>query len=270
VTDASSSWWSDQQLLRGAQYATDRNLAARQSIYAYQEPKLELPAAVLDALDLAGAETVADVGCGNGRYLAELGRRGHQGSLVGIDASPGMLAAARGKSPGAGLAVGDAATLPLRAGAVDLTLAMHMLYHLTDPAAALTELRRVTKPGGRIVLGLNGTEHLHELRTIVNAVLLEHGRDERMAGERISLDAGAELAAGCFDSVVRLDFVGELKLPEPGPVARYVRSMSVNLGHDDDDEVVADVVSRLAFGADGYYRIRTHTGCLICSASPTR
>ena len=264
VTDASSSWWSDQPFLRGVQYATDRNLAARQSIYAYQDPRLDLPAAVLDALDLAGAETIADIGCGNGRYLAEIGRRGHRGSRVGIDASPGMLAAARAKSPGVGLAVGDAATLPLRDGAVDLTLAMHMLYHLPDPAAAIAELRRVTKPGGLVVLGLNGTEHLHELRTIVNAVLLEHGRDERMVHERISLDAGAELAAGCFDSVVRLDFVGELKLPDPGPVASYVRSMSVNLGHDDDDQVVADVVSRLEFGADGYYRVKTHTGCLIC------
>lgn len=264
MTDASSSWWSDQPFLREVQYATDRNLAARQSIYAYQEPKLDLPSAVLDALDLAGAETVADVGCGNGRYLAELGRRGHQGDLVGLDASPGMLAAARGQSPGAGLAVGDAVALPLRDGAADLTLAMHMLYHLPDPAAAIAELRRVTKPGGRVVLGLNDTGHLHEMRAIVNAVLLSRGRDERMAGERIALDAGAELAAGCFDSVIRLDFVGELKLPDPGPVASYVRSMSVNLGHDDDDEVVAEVVSRLDFAADGYFRVRTHTGCLVC------
>jgi len=264
VTDATSSWWSDQPFLRGVQYATDLNLAARQSIYAYQEPRLELPAEVLDALDLAGTETIADVGCGNGRYLAELGRRGHLGNRIGIDASPGMLAAARGGSPAAGFAVGDAVGLPLRDGAVDVTLAMHMLYHLPDPAAAIAELRRVTSPGGQVVLGLNGAEHLHELRAVVNAVLVEHGRDERMAGERIALDAGTELAAGCFDTVVRLDFVGELKLPDPGPVARYVRSMSVNLGHDDDDEVVAEVVSRLAFGPDGYFRVRTHTGCLIC------
>lgn len=265
MTDANSSFWTNQPFLRGVQYATDRNLAARQSIYAYQEPRFDLPAAVFDALDLAGAETVADVGCGNGRYLAELGRRGHQGSLVGIDASPGMLAAARGGSPAAGFAVGDAVALPLRDGAAGLTLAMHMLYHLPDPAAAIAELRRVTKPGGRVVLGLNDTDHLHQMRSVINAVLIEHGRDpDRIAHERVWLGLGAELAADVFESVVRVDFVGELKLPDPGPVASYVRSMSVNLGHDDQDQIIAEVVSRLEFGADGYFRVKTHSGCLIC------
>src|SRR6185437_546757 len=134
VTDANSNWWTDQPFLRGVQYATDRNLAARQSIYSYQEPRIDLPLAVLDALDLTGAETIADVGCGNGIYLAELGRRGHRGGQLGVDASPGMLTAARAKSPAAGFAVGDAVALPLRDGAVDLALAMHMLYHLPEPA----------------------------------------------------------------------------------------------------------------------------------------
>jgi SAM-dependent methyltransferase len=265
VTDANSSWWTDQPFLRGVQYATDRNLAARQSIYSYQEPRIDLPLAVLDALDLTGAETIADVGCGNGIYLAELGRRGHRGGQLGVDASPGMLTAARAKSPAAGFAVGDAVALPLRDGAVDLALAMHMLYHLPEPAGAIAELRRVTKPGGRVVLGLNDTGHLHEMRTVINAVLLSRGRDSgRMARERITLDDGAELAANSFASVVRLDFTGELKLPDPGPVASYVRSMSVNLGHDDLDQVVTEVIDRLDFGADGYFRVKTHTGCLIC------
>ena len=87
MTDANSSWWTDQPFLRGVQYATDRNLAARQSIYSYQQPRIDLPAAVLDALDLTGAEIIADVGCGNGIYLAELGRRGHEGGQLGVDAS---------------------------------------------------------------------------------------------------------------------------------------------------------------------------------------
>ncbi|HET7018335.1 MAG TPA: class I SAM-dependent methyltransferase [Streptosporangiaceae bacterium] len=124
MTDANSNWWTDQPFLRGVQYATDRNLAARQSIYSYQQPRIHLPLAVLDALDLTGAEIIADVGCGNGIYLAELGRRGHQGGQIGVDASPGMLAAARAQSADAGFAVGDAVALPLRDGAVDVALAM--------------------------------------------------------------------------------------------------------------------------------------------------
>lgn len=265
MTDANSSFWTDQPYLRGVQYATDRNLAARQSIYAFQEPRIDLPATVLHALDLAGDEAVADVGCGNGLYLAELGRRGHRGGQVGVDASPGMLATARAQSPTAGFAVGDAATLPLRTGAVDVTLAMHMLYHLPDPAAAVAELRRVTKPGGVVVIGLNDADHLLEMRTIINTVLLSHGRDpERIAHERIWLEPGAELAAGFFDSVRRLDFTGQLRLPGPQPVIDYVRSMSVNLGQPDQDDVVAEIVARLDFGDDGCFLVRTASGCLVC------
>ena len=42
-----------------------------------------------------------------------------------------------------------------------------MLYHVPDPAHALRELRRVTRPGGRVVMVLNGVGHLRQLRRAV-------------------------------------------------------------------------------------------------------
>ena len=62
------------------------------------------------------------------------------------------------------LVAADATALPLPDGVADLTLAMHMLYHVPDPSQAVRELRRVTRPGGRVVIGLNGLDHLRELR----------------------------------------------------------------------------------------------------------
>ena len=61
------------------QYGDDSNLAARQSIYAYQRPKRDLHNRSLDLAELRGDESVVDVGCGNGRYLAALRARGHRG-----------------------------------------------------------------------------------------------------------------------------------------------------------------------------------------------
>jgi SAM-dependent methyltransferase len=141
--------WADRSFLRDVQYRTDANLAARQSIYAYQEPKIDLPAAVLDALGMASLPSggvVADVGCGNGAYLAELARRGFAGRVIGADMSAGMLAAARERGGGAALVNADATALPLAPGSVDLLLAMHMLYHVPDPLDAVREFRRPRAP----------------------------------------------------------------------------------------------------------------------------
>src|ERR1700730_17114378 len=98
---------TDRTYLAQVQYRSDANLAARQSVYSFQVPKIDLASAVLDLAALTGTETVAEIGCGNGRYLAELGRRRHAGRVFGADLSAGMLTAARTAAPGAGLLVGD-------------------------------------------------------------------------------------------------------------------------------------------------------------------
>jgi ubiquinone/menaquinone biosynthesis C-methylase UbiE len=160
VEDAAFSPFTERSSL-DTQYGTEANLAARQSVYAYQRPKFSLPNVVLDLAALAGAETIADIGCGNGPYLAELARRRHRGRVLGADRSPGMLSAASGRAaPSARLIAGDAAALPLQDDAVDICLAMHMLYHIGDPMAAVRELRRITRPGGRVLVVLNGADHL--------------------------------------------------------------------------------------------------------------
>jgi hypothetical protein len=48
--------WTDRSLLRGVQYRTDANVAARQSLYSWQRPRLDLPPLVLDLAGLCGSE----------------------------------------------------------------------------------------------------------------------------------------------------------------------------------------------------------------------
>jgi SAM-dependent methyltransferase len=272
--------WADRDFLRGTQYKTDANLAARQSIYAYQHPRVDLAARVLDLAAPGPVGPVVDVGCGNGMYLAELARRGLGGRILGVDLSPGMLAAARdrlsgigpeGGGPGAGstgprtpaiaLASGDATALPLRDDAVGLALAMHMLYHVPGPADALRELRRVTRPGGRVVIGLNGPDHLRELRAAIAAA---RGADPATLSERIGLDDGESLARSCFPRVTRHDFVAELRVPDPGPIRDYVRSMSGTSRHGDPDGLAETVAAAFPRAAGGHFTITSHSGCLVC------
>ena len=297
--------WADRGFLRDVQYRTDANLAARQSIYSYQQPRIDLQGRVIDLAAPAAGETVCDVGCGNGTYLAELVRRGFEGRVLGLDMSLGMLEAARERlgavglagaalsadvalSAGAarsassadsmkwaaagsaeadspetvGLLAADAVALPLRDGTADLTLAMHMLYHVPNPSQAIRELRRITRPGGRVVIGLNGPNHLRQLRDAVAAVRGDDASEQR---ERVTLDDGETLARRYFSTVTRHDFVSELRIPDPEPVADYVRSMSGTQHSADSERLVVAVVSRFPAAPGAVFTVTTHAGCLICA-----
>jgi hypothetical protein len=162
------------------------------------------------------------------------------------------------------LVAADATALPLPDGVADLTLAMHMLYHVPDPSQAVRELRRVTRPGGRVVIVLNGRDHLRQLREAVAAARADGiMRSQR---ERVTLDDGEALTEPYFSSVTRHDFVSELHIPEPGPIVDYVRSMSGTQHAADPERLVAAVASGLRAGPGTVLTITTHTGCLICEA----
>jgi SAM-dependent methyltransferase len=111
-------------------------------------------AAVADLGPRAG-QTALDVGCGTGRALPHLrGAVGPAGNVLGVDLTPEMLATARrhGRHLHGWLVLADARRLPLPAGVVDAAFAAGLLPHLPDPGDGLTELARVTRPGGRLGL----------------------------------------------------------------------------------------------------------------------
>jgi SAM-dependent methyltransferase len=111
-------------------------------------------AAVADAGIVAGGVAV-DVGCGTGRALPALRAAvGPAGTVIGVDLTPQMLAAARGSATAgdALLVLADARHLPLATASVDAVFAAGLVTHLPDPDAGLRELARVTRPDGRLVL----------------------------------------------------------------------------------------------------------------------
>jgi SAM-dependent methyltransferase len=155
--------------------------------------------------------------------------------------------------------VADAMALPVRDAAAGLTLAMHMLYHVPDPERAVRELRRITRPGGRVIVGLNGTDHLRELRGLITQALASLGRPPVRPREQISLDQGEQLLRSQFASVTRHDFEGQLRVPEAEPIAAYVRSRVL-----DARPLVPAVLSALPADPE-LFPITTHSGCLVCT-----
>lgn len=111
--------------------------------------------AVLDLLGDVAGRRVLDAGCGSGPLVADLKERG--ASVAGFDASPAMIRLARGRlGDDADLKVADL-TLPLPYDneAFDDALAVLVLHYLEDWSGPLTELRRVLRPGGRLVVVVN-------------------------------------------------------------------------------------------------------------------
>ena len=253
--------------LRSDQYRSEANLRARQSIYAFQHPRVDLPRVVLDLVGPTSDDRVIDVGCGNGAYLSELGRRDVCHSLTGVDLSEGMLLAARQAMPRAHMLVADASALPLRDGTATLVLAMHMLYHVPQPSVAVSELRRVLAAGGRVVVALNAEDHLRELRQAVDEALQDVGLAAEDFGERLRLGQGEELLAREFGSVTRHDFESELVLSNLAPLEAYIRSSinTASVPEERREDYVRRVLRHLSPGPRGLVRIKTHSGCLVCS-----
>lgn len=104
---------------------------------------------ILEALAGPGVDAL-DAGCGTGRHAAHLAARGC--SVIGVDRSAEMLAVARRKVPGARFEAGDLRDLPVEDDAVDLAVVSLALSHLQDPTPALSELARVLRPGGHLVI----------------------------------------------------------------------------------------------------------------------
>jgi SAM-dependent methyltransferase len=115
-----------------------------------------------DRLDLRRGMTVLDLGCGEGRHAFEALRRG--ATVVALDhgrpevtTTAGWLRAIAeaGEAPAgahAGVARGDLLALPFPDASVDRVIAAEVLEHIPDDRAALSEIARVLRPGGRVAV----------------------------------------------------------------------------------------------------------------------
>ncbi|HUB74976.1 MAG TPA: methyltransferase domain-containing protein [Solirubrobacteraceae bacterium] len=106
---------------------------------------------VLDRLELADGGSpirILDAGCGSGRNMVELARRG---AVTGIELSEVSVELARRRHVGEVIA-GSMLEMPFAEHSFDLALTLDVIEHLQDDLAALRELRRVVRPGGALLV----------------------------------------------------------------------------------------------------------------------
>ena len=116
-------------------------------------------AIAVDLLRLEPTNQVLEVGFGHGRTVGAIATQVPKGFVAGIDSSTEMLRlATRANREGIAsgriaLKLGDSQTLPYVDGRFDQVLTVHTVYFWQDLSAQFSELRRVVRPGGLLVLG---------------------------------------------------------------------------------------------------------------------
>jgi len=109
--------------------------------------------------DVAPGQIVLDIGCGAGMDLLLAARRvGPTGEAIGVDMTPEMLESVKRSAEELGdlnvsLKRGDAEELPLEDRSVDVVISNGVLNLTTDKHRAFSEIERVLRPGGRLLLG---------------------------------------------------------------------------------------------------------------------
>ena len=160
--------------------------------------------AALDLLDLHREERLLDVATGTGAVLRRLARREQRPrEVVGVDSSAAMLAKVPALADGWTVTEGDARALPFDDARFDAAIASYLLHVLADDdvPVVLAELRRVLRPGGRLVavtpsIPARGAQR--PLAFVLDA--LARRRGERFAGLH-AYDPPAALQAAGFTLV---------------------------------------------------------------------
>jgi SAM-dependent methyltransferase len=156
----------------------------------------------------------------------------------------------------------DVQALPFAAGAFDIVVANHMLYHVPSLPRAVNELAWVLAPGGRLYAATNGPMHLRELYELAAGYAPWRGPGESMFSFR--LDNAEAVLGETFGRVEVRRYADALWVTEAQPVVDYLTSMSSFpdlAGRVPPEKLLAEVQKRI--DADGGLSITKEAGLAL-------
>ncbi len=220
---------NDQEYLKTDQYRDSSNLDARAAIHQrFSTNPYGWFRWVFDALmQLPANAKVLELGCGNGLLWKENADRIPVGWQITLsDLSSGMLDAAWRNLVVTGRSFQfkeiDAQSIPYEDETFEAVLANHMLYHVPDRPKAITEIKRILKPDGRLFATTVGKNHMKEMMDWYRQTHVSQTW-ESMANPFI-LENGLEQLAPFFSEVKLSRYEDNLQVTELEPIMAYIRS----------------------------------------------
>jgi ubiquinone/menaquinone biosynthesis C-methylase UbiE len=187
---------------------------------------------VFDQLQLPPESCILELGCGPADlWQQNVGRIPKGWQITLSDASAGMVERAqenlRDIERSFDYRVVDAQAIPYEDESYDAVIANHMLYHVPDRPAALSEIRRILRPGGRLYAATNGGAHLRELYEL--RVQFDPKMEQRIQSivEAFTLENVRDQLTPWFSQVTLLRYEDGLRVTEAEPLIAYVASASM-------------------------------------------
>ncbi len=218
---------NDRQYLK-KQYKDSANVEARINLHQrFSVNKVGWHPWVFDHFDLPPLCRILELGCGPGTLWRDnLSRIPAGWDITLSDFSAGMLEAARRNLENQRpfqFKVIDAQSIPFENEYFDAVIANHMLYHLPDRLAALTEIRRVLKPASHFYASTVGDRHMIEIVDLLrkyDPALSTWGR----AADSFTLENGMAQLSPLFTNIELYRYEDALEVTEVNPLVEYILS----------------------------------------------
>jgi ubiquinone/menaquinone biosynthesis C-methylase UbiE len=221
----------DTEYLLKDQYKTANNLQARANLHVlFSVNKYGWHRWVFDQFEIPAAARIIEFGTGPSWLWAEnLDRIPGDWHITITDFSPGMLEESKRNLANSSHSfkheVIDVQSIPYPDASFDAVIANHMLYHVPDLKKALSEMRRVLKPTGKLYTATNGQHHLREMFELQQRFdpQLEYWTGFS-AARSFELDKGVSILSEFFPKVVLRRYEDALNVTEAEPLVAFMLS----------------------------------------------
>ncbi|MES3006085.1 MAG: class I SAM-dependent methyltransferase [Patescibacteria group bacterium] len=197
--------------LKNVQYKSLDGLKKRWKTYEYLNPSFDIYGDAIKKLDLTGAESVLEVGCGSGEVLSRMAANGHSGKLIGLDIHENIFSEFHTNIE---FIVGSADSIPYPDESFDVVLAFFMVYHMPDPQSAIKEWVRVLKKGGKLIITAATIGNKSKIKSLKEKAANTQSKEVHKLTANCTFEKATELVDSILNNQYTHVYKSELQIPD--------------------------------------------------------